>query len=151
MRLKTAWVLLLVLGMVGCGEKPTSVVDPEPVAEAAEQSPSGPDVGRDAAIAKIKKMGGKVSYDEESPDRTILTVDLRGKRVTDAGLEHLKGMTSLKLLLLDGTKVTDAGLEHLKGLTNLKELSLGNTQVTEGGVNELKKALPNCEIYHRPA
>jgi len=37
--------------------------------------------------------------------------------VTDAGLEHLKGLTNLLSLTLNGCyEVTDAGLEHLKGL-----------------------------------
>jgi hypothetical protein len=47
---------------------------------------------------------------------------------------------------LSGPQVTDAGLEHLKGLTSLKSLSLHNTQVTGAGVKMLKQALPNCSI-----
>jgi len=127
-------LLLLVVVTLGCGEKPApvagpkpvveveAVAEPEPVAEEAKQSPPGPEVGRDAAIAEIEKLGGRVQYDEGNPDRTIVTVDLRGKQVTDAGLEHLKG------------------------LTNLRTLHLQHTQVTDAGVNELKKALPNCKI-----
>ena len=38
--------------------------------------------------------------------------------MTDAGLEHLKGLTQLQRLACGDTQVTDAGLEHLKGLTN---------------------------------
>ena len=44
----------------------------------------------------------------------------RRTQVTDAGLEHLKGLTQLQGLSLSGTQVTDAGLEHLKGLTQLQ-------------------------------
>ena len=44
--------------------------------------------------------------------------------MTDAGLEHLKGLTQLQSLCLGNTKVTDAGLEHLKGLTQLQSLHL---------------------------
>ena len=44
--------------------------------------------------------------------------------MTDAGLEHLKGLTQLRVLNLANTKVTDAGLEHLKGLTQLRMLYL---------------------------
>ena len=46
--------------------------------------------------------------------------------MTDAGLEHLKGLTNLQSLDLTFTKVTDAGLEHLKGLTKLQSLDLGH-------------------------
>ena len=97
-------------------------------------------------------------------------VALRYKRATDAGLVHLKGLTSLQELVLDNTQVTDAGLVHLEGLTGLRHLDLTNTevtdaglvhlkgltnvqwlflyrtQVTEAGVQDLQKALPNCEI-----
>jgi len=71
---------------------------------------------------------------------------LHQTRVTDAGLEHLKGLTKLRYLHLDYTKVTDAGLEHLKGLTSLTELDIHNTKVTDEGVKKLRKALPNCKI-----
>ena len=92
--------------------------------------------------------------------------------MTDAGLEHLKGLTRLQSLNLAETKVTDAGLEHLKGLTHLQSLDLmsnqgdrrwaetsqridqtpiakpGTTKVTDAGVKGLQKALPNCKIDH---
>jgi hypothetical protein len=42
--------------------------------------------------------------------------------------------------------VTDAGLEHLKSLASLKELELWDTQVTKEGLAKLKAALPNCKI-----
>ena len=66
--------------------------------------------------------------------------------MTDAGLEHLKGLSQLLALHLDGTQVTDAGLEHLKGLTQLQVLNLGNTQVTDAGVKDLQQALPKVQI-----
>ena len=69
-------------------------------------------------------------------------------RITDAGLEHLKELTTLQNLVLSSTRITDAGLIHLKGLPNLKYLDLGGTQATGMGVAELQKALPDCEITH---
>ena len=48
--------------------------------------------------------------------------------------------------LSNNKKVTDAGLVHLKGLTGLKDLGLYGTKVTNAGVAELKKALPKCKI-----
>jgi hypothetical protein len=47
---------------------------------------------------------------------------------------------------LGETRVTDAGLEHLKGLIGLEFLHLRNTNVTQEGVEELKKALPNLIV-----
>jgi hypothetical protein len=68
--------------------------------------------------------------------------------VTDAGLEHLKGLSNLEALLLNGTHVTDAGLEHLKELTNLEWLAVRDTRVTDEGADRLKQKLPQCSIQH---
>jgi len=67
-------------------------------------------------------------------------------QITNAGLVHLKALTSLEILRLDNTQITDEGLEHLKGLTSLKDLNLHGTNVTPTGITELKHALPNCSI-----
>ena len=69
--------------------------------------------------------------------------------MSDAGLEHLGGLTSLEGLTLSRTPVTDAGLKHLEGLTNLADLALYDTQVTPEGVKKLQEALPECEIQCR--
>jgi hypothetical protein len=52
----------------------------------------------------------------------------------------------LQSLNLFDTKVTDAGLVHLKGLTSLQSLTLFNTEVTDAGVEGLQSALPQCSI-----
>lgn len=65
-------------------------------------------------------------------------LNLRGTQVTDAGLEHLRQLTSLRLLWLDDTQVTDAGLENLTGLTNLGWLSLRHDKITDTGLEHLK-------------
>ena len=67
-------------------------------------------------------------------------------KTTDKAMEHLKGLSQLRVLWLYGTKVTDAGLEHLKGLSQLQVLRLNGTKVTEAGVAKLRKALPKCKI-----
>jgi hypothetical protein len=41
-------------------------------------------------------------------------LDLRETRVTDAGLVHLKGLTSLQAVYLDVTEVSDAGVADLQ-------------------------------------
>jgi hypothetical protein len=79
--------LLLVAATLGCGERPER---------------PGPAVGRDEAIAVIEKLGGRIGYDEESPGRPIVYVDLNGTEVTDVHLVHLKGLTSLQRLDLSG-------------------------------------------------
>lgn len=87
----------------------------------------------------------------------VLTVLLTNTRLTDAGLDHVRGLTSLQTLglgntqdtdaglarlrltglqqlFLGGSQVTDAGLAQLQGLTGLQDLSLGGTQVTDAGL-----------------
>jgi hypothetical protein len=53
--------------------------------------------------------------------------------------------------LLSETKVSDQGLEHLRGLSDLIELHLIKTEVTAAGVAKLQAALPNCKIAVDPA
>ncbi len=52
----------------------------------------------------------------------------------------------LDRLDLAETGITNAGLRHLTGLTSLKHLNLTDTNVTAEGVEILKKALPSVEI-----
>jgi hypothetical protein len=70
--------------------------------------------------------------------------------ITDAGLEHLKGLTKLEFLDLEGTQVTDAGLVHLKEVAELEYLGLVDTLVTEVGVEELERASPQLSIHVSP-
>jgi hypothetical protein len=70
----------------------------------------------------------------------------RGGPITDAGLQHLRGLNELKDLSLAGTRITDAGLQQIRTRTTLEELGLSDTQVTSEGVAKLQKALPNCKI-----
>ena len=70
--------------------------------------------------------------------------------MTDAGLAHLKSLTTLQALnLFSCPQVTDAGLAHLKRLTALQVLNLEHCyQVTHAGLAYLRKYLPQCRIAH---
>lgn len=71
-----------------------------------------------------------------------LCLGLGDVQITDAGLEHLSGLSNLEDLDLQGAKITDAGLKHLHGLKNLKELMVTSEAVTDQGIANLRKALP---------
>ena len=156
--------LLLLVGLMGCDGAA------QPAKPAAKDKPNA---SQEAAVAAIKKLGGRVTIDTKSPEKPVTTVylydtqvtdselvhlkglmslqtlDLRGTQVTDTGLAHLKGLTSLQTLFLSGTRVTDAGLVHLKDLTSLQKLIVIGTQVTDAGVEELRAALPECTIVNQ--
>ena len=68
----------------------------------------------------------------------------------DGTLQEMKRQLArlpyLDELVVRGDGVTDAGLEHLEGLTQLRRLTLEHSKVTDEGVRKLQLALPNCEI-----
>jgi beta-lactamase regulating signal transducer with metallopeptidase domain/Leucine-rich repeat (LRR) protein len=120
-------------------------------------------------IAEIKELGGTVIFDENKPDRPVISVDFErapmGKKITDAvlaslegltqlrtlnlaspfnaeytesGLKHLASLTKLQSLSLQGKKITDAGVKHLKGLSQLKSLRLMGCRITDAGLANLE-------------
>ena len=143
-------VLLLVVGILGCGTK----VEPgQPVILSPEQQ----------AIAEIEKLGGRISYeiDPLTPARRVdlantqvndadlvhlkdltsvqFLLDLANTQISDDGLVHFKKVTNLQTLFLNATLITDLGLEHLKGLTELQTLNLSGTEVSDAGLVHLKE------------
>ena len=60
---------------------------------------------------RLERLGARVSVNEQGE---VDGVDLYGTQITDAGLVHLKGLTSLEVLTLGNTQITDAGVEKLK-------------------------------------
>lgn len=55
-------------------------------------------------------------------------------RVTDRGLEHLRGARKLWWLDISDTPITDKGLEHLRGHTGMRLLEMYSTRVTDDGL-----------------
>ena len=91
---------------------------------------------RERRIAKeIRAYGGEVGFEYAGPD--WLPKSMRDRTTL---------FNRATNLILHETQVTDAGLEHLKGPTSLEWLFLDNTQVTAEGREMLRKALPNCQI-----
>ncbi len=87
-------------------------------------------------------------FDDPGGLESDLTVGIsRDNQFTNAGLEHLDGLTNLTSLSLDNTKVTDAGLEHLKGLKDLEDLWLDNTKLSDAGLEHLK-GLTKLELLY---
>ena len=150
MKSQRAWMLavslLPLVGPMGCEKMPEPVsVEPEPVLDesgrvvdeqvsiAAEEER----ITEEQAIAEIKNRGGHFK-----PGRHVVRVSLSNTQVTDAGLVHLKALTSLTTLDLSHTQVTDAGLKHLEGLTTLQSVSFEGTQISLQAMKALQRRLP---------
>jgi len=142
--MKRLLVCLLLVGVVGCGNRALS--EQEAIALLDLTVTETDSAGKAASVFKHS------NDDDFRLDPTTALVKLErfsvsGRCLTATHLRPLNELPELKVLSLDGTHVGDAGLVHLKGMTKLKHLQFGLTQVTDAGETELKKALPNCAIY----
>ncbi|MEO1996324.1 MAG: hypothetical protein ABGZ17_13730, partial [Planctomycetaceae bacterium] len=69
------------------------------------------------------------------------------KKLTDAGVTHLKKLPKLESLVLAGSQVTDTGLETLVFLTSLKSLDLnGCRKLTDNAVAQLHLCAALAEL-----
>ena len=68
----------------------------------------------------------------------------------DFELVNLEHFPDLLELDVSGSLITDAGLEHLKPLTTLKKLAITNTQLTKAGMSEFRKTHPACIVVGQP-
>jgi internalin A len=101
------------------------------------KSPQSAKLSADGAIAEIRKLGGVVTIDDNSPGKPVVSAVLDGPNFTNAGMKYLKGLTQLQSLHLSDTRVTDVGLAHVKGLTQLQSLDLGGAEITDAGLVHL--------------
>lgn len=151
-----------------CAEEAAKTGETAKADDAAKAAPT-PEV--EAAIAKVKELGGTVSQiaansserevayhlsDKEIGDSAleplaqipeIIAVNLRGTKVTDQGLQHLTKLAKLRRLHLEKTAITDAGLAALKGLSELEYLNLYGTGVTDEGLAHLAGLTKLKKVY----
>lgn len=84
-------------------------------------------------------------------DWPISNLDLRGCPVSNTGLSHLTGLSSLKALRLSGSNssasVDDDGMAAVAQLSNLKVLSLDKLWVSEAGIEQLLPLRKLSELY----
>lgn len=93
---------------------------------------------RDASDADLRHL--YVLRDE------LDVIGLEGTRITDEGLNHLRGLPMLDNVDLTNTSISDAGLEILAKIESLEYIHLASTAVTAEGVARLENALPKCEV-----
>ena len=69
-------------------------------------------------------------------------LDLSTCKISDAGLEPLRGHRSLRKLWLTGTNVSDSLIDLLASLPRLEEVELTDTRFTVEGRQELARRIP---------
>ncbi len=106
------------------------------------------DLFTEATVREIEDLGGKITRDQDRPDKPVIGIDLSKARIGDADAATVAKLPALETLDLSETEVTDAGLAHLQGLSQLRELNLRHTKATDTGIETLQHALPKCNIRH---
>ena len=96
----------------------------------------------------ITDAGLKVLGDSQLP---LENLDLRGCPVSNAGMEHLTPLKTLRALRLSGksgsTTVDDDGMVHIVKLENLEVLPLDHLWVSEIGLEQLSNLKKLRELY----
>ncbi|PQO36940.1 hypothetical protein C5Y96_07195 [Blastopirellula marina] len=77
---------------------------------------------------------------------TLKILSLAKTDIGDEAVQKLPALTNLEVLFLLGTQVTDDSVEALSQMKSLKELYLQETAVTPEGLAQLRAALPETEI-----
>lgn len=78
---------------------------------------------------------------------TLKLLSLAKTDIGDVAVAQLPNLENLEVLFLLGTNVTDASIPVLAQMKSLKALYLQETQVTPEGLQKLREALPGTDIY----
>ena len=127
-------------------DKPAAAAAEKP-ADKPAAAPAEPLSAEAAALARIKKLAGKVKYD----GGRVVDIDLDPRPVTDADLELIaRAFPHLARLKLYGTDITDAGVKHLTKITALASLSLRNTEIHDESLKALRplSGLKSLNLHH---
>jgi hypothetical protein len=94
---------------------------------------------------------GNAGLAELKSHKQLESLELINTDVTDDGLASLTTLPNLKSLVLfweadRGKRLTDAGLKHLKNMPGLATLELSGGWASEDAVRELQLQLPQCKI-----
>jgi hypothetical protein len=71
--------------------------------------------------------------------KTLRKLDLSRCNVTDAGIEHLATISSLRYLNLSTTAISDKALASIGAMTALEDLFLNDTLVSDHGLEQLRR------------
>jgi hypothetical protein len=60
-------------------------------------------------------------------------------------MAHLRDLKALEFLAINRTRVSDAGLDRLRGLTNLKEIWVSDSAISDEGWSRFQAGMPNLD------
>ncbi len=76
----------------------------------------------------------------------LTSLDLTNSAIEDDQLILVAKTQTVSEINLASTKITDAGLEHIHELSSLRFLKLTNTSVSKPAIEALKKRFPNLNV-----
>ena len=120
-------LIIAVVALVGCGGK-----KPKQQAEA------------NATVTPKPEPPKAVTVNITNP---IVEEAIRNSLKKPEGKLTEADLAKVTELNLRGPKITDAGLKDIAKMQQLTRLRLSRTKVTKAGVAELQKALPKCKIF----
>ena len=95
-------------------------------------------VSSNSVIEKIRLLGGKVTYENDSPSAPVVGISFSGaRRFSDAYMHLITHFPQLTSLDLSETSITDEGLKAVKNLKHLRVLNVNNTRITGACLAEL--------------
>jgi hypothetical protein len=105
---------------------------------------------REAAIARIEKIGGRISFDNQKPGKPVTRIAVRGDDFDDDVMKSLRLFPELKSLRLHEAAITDAGMSHLKHCKQLQHLDIGHSDITDKGIEAIAHLteLEDLDIGH---
>ena len=152
-----------------------SCATPDENAQAGAPAPVGQNSKEQAAVTRIKPLGGRVLYiakDAKEYSVTItkdsfgktkgftvaeakllgeldnaVEISLQHPDADDAWVASLKGLNGLKKLHLEKTKITDQALDTIGGLSSLEYLNLYGTGVSDAGLDKLNNLKKLKSLY----
>jgi len=109
-----------------------------------------PYLRQDAAVQRIKKVNGALTFSPAQPAwlapivgrkiyHRVTWVHIENRGVDDRLMSALRDMPHVTNLYLAGNPITDEGLRHVAGLEHVQRLSLWRTGITDDGLRHLAK------------
>jgi hypothetical protein len=99
----------------------------------ALQCDRGNESSRDKELAEIiDGLSGEYRHNNDDPTEPIVSIELRGRHISDEVMKMLRNATALEALDISATAVSDKGIEAIKDLRHLRVLHLPDGVADKG-------------------